>query len=396
MRVGASRGLNQGSVNEPVREDPTTPIDNSSGRSRCVVLVGHFTPPVYGMAAAMDAIGDLFASLGPVVRLRTAPSRSAGSNLHHLRRGCLVSVAAARLLLLRSKSNAVFLSVDAGKGMVYVIVLTWIARRLGFRVVLQHHSYAYISSRSRLAAALVRVGGPRAYHLYSCQLACEEFRRLYPRAARTRALSVAYAIEPPPQGRTPRDALASRQLRVGHLSNLTLEKGLEEVIRFGRIAVHDGQVESVILAGPVGGTAERALIDSVAGENGFEYRGPVTGSRKEDFFRDIDVFLFPTRYRNELSPLVIWEAMLRGVPVIAYRAGCLAQAVLGDGNLVLEPSEDFTACAIRRIEQWSRAPGEFAGASRTVTAAARQERERAISDALQLGAELFASPRSRA
>jgi glycosyltransferase involved in cell wall biosynthesis len=322
--------------------------------------------------------------------------RSARGRAYHLKRAYLVSLAAARLLLLRSKSDAVFLSVDAGKGMMYVIVLTWIARRLRFRVVLQHHSYAYISRRSWLAAALVYVGGSRAYHVYSCRLACEEFRRLYPRAVRTRALSVAYAVEPPPQGRTPRDAFASRRLRVGHLSNLTLEKGLEEVIRFGRVAIHARQVESVILAGPVGGTAERALIDSVAGERGFEYRGPVTRKRKEDFFRDIDVFLFPTRYRNELSPLVIWEAMLRGVPVIAYKAGCLAQAVLGEGNLILEPSEDFTACAIRRIEQWSRTPGEFAGASRTVTAAARQERERAISDALQLGRELFASPRHRA
>jgi glycosyltransferase involved in cell wall biosynthesis len=393
MSIRGWRGLDRGSVDKPLRENPTGPAHNTSGRSRCLVLVGHFTPPVYGMAAAMDALGNLLATLGPLVRLRTVPTRSAGRSIHHFRRVCLVSLAAARLLLLRTKSDAVFLSVDAGNGMAYVVVLTWIARRLGYRVVLQHHSYAYISRRSWLAAALVHVGGSRAYHLYSCQSARDEFRRLYPRAVRTRALSVAYAVDSPPQGRTPRDAFTSRRLRVGHLSNLTLEKGLEEVIRFGRVAIHESQVERVILAGPTTGTAERALIDSVAGERGFEYRGPVTGTRKEDFFRDIDVFLFPTRYRNELSPLVIWEAMLRGVPVIAYKAGCLAQAVLGEGNLVLEPSEDFTACAIRRIEQWSRAPGEFAGASRTVTAAARQERKRAISDALQLGAELFASPR---
>jgi glycosyltransferase involved in cell wall biosynthesis len=394
MRIRGWRGRGGGSVDQPAGEYPTTSADNRS--SRCLVLVGHFTPPVYGMAAAMDAVGNLFATVGPIVRLRTVPSRSAGSSLHHFRRVCLVSLAAAKLLLLRSKSDAVFLSVDAGKGMVYVVVLTWIARRLGFRLVLQHHSYAYISNRSRLTAALVRVGGSRAYHLYSCQLACEEFRRLYPRAVRTRVLSVAYAVESPPRSRTPRNGSASRQLTVGHLSNLTMEKGLEEVIRFGRIAAKNSRVDGVILAGPASGAAERALIDSVAGERGFEYRGPVAGERKEDFFRDIDVFLFPTRYRNELSPLVIWEAMLRGVPVIAYRAGCLAQAVLGEGNLVLEPTEDFTVSAIRRIDQWARAPVEFAGASRTVTAAAWQERERAISDALRLGAELFASPRHRA
>lgn len=139
----------------------------------------------------------------------------------------------------------------------------------------------------------------------------------------TRAVSVAYALKSPPQGRTSKDPFEARRLTVGHLSNLTLEKGLDEVIRFGRAAMQHGNVERVILAGPVMGSAEQALLDGVASEDGFEYRGPLTGQLKEEFFQDIDVFVFPTRYRNESFGLVAWEAMLRGVPVIAYRAGCL-------------------------------------------------------------------------
>jgi glycosyltransferase involved in cell wall biosynthesis len=179
---------------------------------------------------------------------------------------------------------------------------------------------------------------------------------------------------------------------VGHLSNLTLEKGLDEVIRFGRTAIKQSKVARVILAGPSFGKAERALLDAVASEPGFEYRGPVSGRLKEDFFRDIDLFLFPTHYRHESFGLVVWEAMLRGVPVIAYRAGCLTQTAAGAGNLVLEPGEDFTTLGIRRIDQWSRSPAEFNGAMAAAIAVARREREQAISDVLRLGAELFAPP----
>jgi glycosyltransferase involved in cell wall biosynthesis len=361
--------------------------------TRCVIVAGQFTPPIHGMAVATDALGALLATLGPLIRLRTVPPQTApGGRLYHLRRALLVTRAASKISLLRSKSDAVLLSVDAGKGMLYVILLTRIARWLGYRVVLEHHSYAYISRRSRLAATLAYVGGSGTQHLYSCHLACDEFRRLYPRASRVRTLSVAYAVEPAPQRRASTDVFVSRQLRLGHLSNLSIEKGLEEVIRFGRSAIQKGIAEKVILAGPVAGRAEFALIESLAGERGFEYRGPVTGQRKEDFFRDIDVFPFPTRYRNELSPLVVWEAMLRGVPVIAYRAGCLTQTVIGSGNLVLEPGENFTAGASRLIERWSQFPEEFARACADVAAFARNEREHAISDALSLGAELFASP----
>jgi glycosyltransferase involved in cell wall biosynthesis len=203
---------------------------------------------------------------------------------------------------------------------------------------------------------------------------------------------VAYALKTPPPSDRPTDVFISRRLIVGHLSNLTLEKGLEEVIRVGRAAVQHGIVERVILAGPVTGRAERALLNSVRNEPGFEYRGPLTGQLKEDFFRDIDLFLFPTRYRDESYGLVAWEAMLRGVPLIAYRAGCLTQTAVGSGNLVLQPSEDFTACVLRRLEQWARSPAQFVEACAAAAAVARQERERAIADALRLGTELFAPP----
>jgi glycosyltransferase involved in cell wall biosynthesis len=294
--------------------------------------------------------------------------------------------------LLRARSDVVFLSVDAGKGMLYVIALTWIARRLGYRVVLQHHSYAYVSQRSRVAAALVYVGGSRTQHLHSCRAACEDFRRLYPRAVRTRALSVAYGLESPPKSRAASAAFASRKLRVGHLSNLTLEKGLDEVIRFGRTAIQLHKIEAMILAGPAAGSAERALLDAVVHERGFEYRGAVVGRLKNDFYRDIDLFLFPTRYRNESFGLVAWEAMLRGVPVIAYRAGCLTQAAAGAGSRVLESTEDFTTCGIQLIDHWSRCPMDFVEACSAAAAVALRQRERAIAAALDFGAELFAAP----
>jgi glycosyltransferase involved in cell wall biosynthesis len=365
----------------------------TSVSKKSVILAGQFTPPIHGMAVATDALGAVLATLGPLIRLRTVPTRSArGGRLYHLRRACLVTRAAYKMSYLRPKSDAVVLSVDAGKGMSYVILLTWIARLLRYRVVLQHHSYAYLSRRSRLAATLVYVGGSRAHHLHSCPLACDDFRGLYPRAVRTSALSVAYALASPPSDRTSTDAFAPRQITVGHMSNLTLEKGLDEVIRFGRTALKESKVAKVILAGPFSGDAERELLDAVASEPGFEYRGPVFGQRKEDFFRDIDLFLFPTHYRHESFGLVVWEAMLRGVPVIAYRAGCLTQAAAGEGNLVMEPSDDFTTLGIRRIDRWSRSPAEFSYAMTAAAAVARREREQAVLDALQLGAELFAAP----
>ncbi len=279
--------------------EPTSPSGGRLDGARRVALVGHFTPPIHGMAAAMDALAALLNTLGPVVRIRTVPKGHSGGCRYHITRTCLVLRAASRLASLRAKSDAVLLSVDAGKGMVYVIALTWVARRLRYRVALQHHSYAYISRRTMLAGLLVDVAGPHAEHLHSCQVACDDFRRVYPRALTNRAVSVAYALQLPPRRHQAPDPIATRTLRVGHLSNLTLEKGLERVIHLGRDAIQRGMVEKVILAGPVTGRAERRLMLRALSEPGFEYRGLVTGQPKENFFQDIDIFVFPTRYRNE-------------------------------------------------------------------------------------------------
>ena len=53
----------------------------------------------------------------------------------------------------------------------------------------------------------------------------------------------------------------------------------------------------------------------------------VSGASKDAFFRSIDVFLFPTRYKIEGQPLVILEAMSYGVPVVATSQGYCAELI---------------------------------------------------------------------
>ena len=47
-----------------------------------------------------------------------------------------------------------------------------------------------------------------------------------------------------------------------------------------------------------------------------EYRGFVSGQAKETLFEESDCLLFPTYYQAEALPLVLIEAMARGLPVI--------------------------------------------------------------------------------
>lgn len=59
--------------------------------------------------------------------------------------------------------------------------------------------------------------------------------------------------------------------------------------------------------------------------------GPVYGDKKLDFFRDADVFVFPTFYHNEAFPLVNLEAMQQEKPVISTPEGGIPNMVI-DGE----------------------------------------------------------------
>lgn len=356
------------------------------------LLIGHFPPPVHGMAVAMDALGDLLATQGPVVRLRTVPRHLVPRNFYHISRVVRVSSALVSLALIRRRSSVALFSVDAGRGMAYTIILGLAARCLRFSLSFDHHSYAYISEPSKSMAMLVSVAGKSAIHIFKCELARNEFKRIYTSAASTRVISGAYALGNPAHVAV-RKTIPGHSLTLGHLSNLSMEKGLEDVVRFGKEAMRHGLASKVILAGRVTSARERALVNFAVAGGYAEYRGPLSSDEKEAFFRDVDVFLFPSRYRNELAPAVVWEALLRGVPVIAYRAGCLTQDAVGPGSLVIEPRADFVRLGLQRLEEWVRSPTALSRARTDSIRRATAERQRAIEEVLSTRRQLLAHKR---
>lgn len=76
---------------------------------------------------------------------------------------------------------------------------------------------------------------------------------------------------------------------------------------------------------------KRNLNDMVA------YDGRKTGEEKEAFFRQADIFVFPTYYYNECFPLVILEAMEYKLPVISTNEGGIPDIVKdGENGLICE------------------------------------------------------------
>ncbi len=128
---------------------------------------------------------------------------------------------------------------------------------------------------------------------------------------------VPHPVEAPPVGSAPAVPTAREGLRVGFIGQMTREKGIDLVL--AAVPEVDPGAE-IIVAG------SGALDDVVRAHPLVDHRGVVGGAAKEAFFSDIDVLVVPSRV-PEIAGLVIDEATVRGVPVIASRRGGIPEYV---------------------------------------------------------------------
>lgn len=119
------------------------------------------------------------------------------------------------------------------------------------------------------------------------------------------------------------------------LSNLLVSKGVLVLLDSLKILKDSGYT---FVCDFVGGETEEMEASKfhdeveVRGLNQLvKYNGKKYGEEKNAFFRNADIFVFPTFYPNECFPLVLLEAMQQGLPCISTPEGAIP-AIIEDGK----------------------------------------------------------------
>lgn len=342
-------------------------------------MVGPVPPPIHGAARVTALVVDELRAAGaePVV-LDTSGSASGTGLGHHVRRIAVHLRAAAMLVIRRPRS--VYVTGAGGLGLWYSLLVVAAARLAGARVFYHHHSYAYLNEPAAVMRLLTTAAGRRAVHVVLAEQMARDLRARYPvvdvRVCSNAGLFAASAGGPVDDG----------PITLGHLGNIHLDKGIAQIIDTLRTVRADGTDARLVLGGPVRHAPAQDLLDAALKEFGdaLDYVGPVPPDRVDELYRRLDVFLLPSRWKNEAEPLVVLEAGRLGVPSIAYDVGALAELV-PDGSLV-DVDADFGAEAARVIAKLATDDR----AARRLAAARRfdERREQALAAHRQLIAEL--------
>jgi glycosyltransferase involved in cell wall biosynthesis len=244
--------------------------------------------------------------------------------------------------------DQISLGCNGGIGKIYTLALVSAASIFGAKVALHHHSFGYINVRSSVMAAICYIGGRRVEHVFLGPSMQTAFFALYPQRAPAHVLANALFVPPQPVRVT-----VPGRLTIGLLSNLSRDKGLYDFIATAERLHGEGLEVDLVLAGPVGDPADAEAIAKAEAAGFLRNLGPLYGDAKTAFFASIDLFLFPTRYRHEAQPTVIYEAFAAGVPVIAFSRGCIADQVK-DCLAALPQNADFPSEVVDRCRDLSQ------------------------------------------
>ena len=135
---------------------------------------------------------------------------------------------------------------------------------------------------------------------------------------------------------------SSGRLRVGFLGRITDQKGLAEFLSAWRKASIDAELH-IWGDGPLAGD----LRASTSSLRTVIWHGWVSGS--EQVWPQIDVLVLPSKW--EAQPMVLLEAVTRGIPVVCNEVGGVGDIleVAGTGQLVSPGVEDDWVDALRRL-----------------------------------------------
>lgn len=350
-------------------------------RGSPIHFVGTLPPPVTGMTLATEVVVDrLRARCGVRIHDISHPTHHRGPRWR-LIKAWKAATGTLRLLTWSSGGRPrVYMVANSGHGIWYNLAHALAARARRHHVFLHHQVYSYVNDTDARMRRLVRTLGPGSTHIVLCDAMGAAFRERYEPDGEVvvvpnSIIMLARARPLPARPRTP--------FRLGHLSNLTVEKGLADVLSTLAAARDRGLPVELVLAGPPANAEAAALLSDARDRFGeaLDYRGPVYDDAKRAFYDDIDVLLFPTRYEREAYPLVLAEALTAGAPVIAYGRACIPTLIGTDGGWTVDPAADFAVTAADLVEGWLRDPDAYAAATERARARAgalRVEAERAL------------------
>ncbi|WP_342806479.1 glycosyltransferase family 4 protein [Alteromonas sp. M12] len=301
--------------------------------------------PIHGMSNINESILKELGESKHVYVLNTVPSYAAflfpGKlwvfiKIFHT----IVSYFRLLITLIFRKHKTIYRPINGGSGQIFDVVFFTICKAFNSHLYIHHHSFNYLNDKSRLFFILNKLLGDKTVHVALGAKMKEKLIELYAIPENNIVVLSNLAFFP----KSVESSVTERKskLVIGHLANLSIDKGLDIFIDVC-IALKEAGVDfHARVAGPFSSEAEKTLLERALQDlKEIEYVGSVYGHEKQEFFQSLDCFVFPSKYQNEAEPLVLYEAAQFGGLLIGSQRGCMKDVIGCFGGFSFEENKNL-------------------------------------------------------
>ena len=133
------------------------------------------------------------------------------------------------------------------------------------------------------------------------------------------------------------------KVNILYLSNMIKEKGYFEVLKLAS-KYADKNYHFHFAGGWQNSDDEKEFFEYIK-ENALEkivtFHGFVNGAQKKELFEKSNIFIFPTRYKNEAFPLSVLEAFSYGLPCLSTDEGSIPFIIDDKSGVVVDDLNDL-------------------------------------------------------
>lgn len=283
-----------------------------------VALIGPLPPPIHGLSTVHQRMFNEIARCNACVKVFDVAPRSWFNVPYEVLRFLFWTIKTYQ----PDVGTSLYLSLSGGPRQLIDIIFLLIGKIFRFRLFVHHHSFAYLDKPVWYSKLLFRIT-KCALHITLCKRMSEKLISQYSIPLLNCFTLTNAAFNSPNAHQDIDDLRKAKAPNIGFISNITREKGIFVFLETAAILRRHGLIDKIYVAGPVEKSIESSFFNELESNPDIIYLGPVYGETKSKFFRDIDILLFPTLYKNEAEPLTLLEASSYGVLSIALSRGCI-------------------------------------------------------------------------
>lgn len=128
------------------------------------------------------------------------------------------------------------------------------------------------------------------------------------------------------------------KIKILYLSNMIKTKGYDTVLELAKEILKENKNFEFNFAGNWASLEDQNYFTNYIKNNNLKnhikYHGLVQGKKKQQLFKDANLFIFPSRYPKEVFPLSLLEALSYGLPILAFDVGAVSEIVVEKAGII--------------------------------------------------------------